>query len=62
MESKKDELIAKVYEAIEQMNFWKPVYLAILKETGSREEAIKALKWLYANNGPVEVENKRRAS
>lgn len=41
------ELIADIFEALEKMNEWKPVYEALLRVTkGNKIEAINALKFL----------------
>lgn len=40
------DMIAKVSEAIEEMNRWVPVYKAVLKVTGSKEDAIAVIKWI----------------
>lgn len=41
----KAELIATVLEAVEAMNKWRPVYQAVLKQTGCRKQAAAAVKW-----------------
>lgn len=42
----KAEMIADVLEAVENLRRWKPLYLAVLRQTGSREAARKAVKWV----------------
>jgi hypothetical protein len=43
----KDDLICDVLEAMETMSRWKPVYLAVLKQTKDRKQAIAAVKYAY---------------
>lgn len=40
------ELIADVLEAIEMVQKYGPLYRAVLKETGSKEQAIAAVKYV----------------
>lgn len=45
------EVIADVYEALENMRFWKPVYESLLKVCKTKEEAIEALQFLINLKG-----------
>lgn len=40
------QIKADVFEAIEKMNEWRPIYVTLLKVCGSKQEAIAALKFL----------------
>lgn len=39
------EMLADLYEALENVRKWKPLYMAVLKQTGDREQAKKAVRW-----------------
>lgn len=41
-----NEKLCDVYEALENMKFWRPVYESILKQTGSKAQAREALLYL----------------
>lgn len=43
---KDTEMIEDVVEAIEKMNKWKFLYEVVLKQTGSKEQAAKTVKWI----------------
>lgn len=45
MNKKRMDLIADLHEGLEKLREWKPFYLAVLKNTGSKDEAKKALLW-----------------
>lgn len=42
----KAEVLADIYEALEKMKHWKPVYESLLKVCKTKEEAIEALQAL----------------
>lgn len=42
----KNELKADIYEALERLKLYTPVYLSVLKKTGSKEQALEAIKYL----------------
>ncbi len=46
MKPSKHELICDVVEALEKINKYKPIYLAVLKHTGSKRDAISAVKYV----------------
>lgn len=50
MSDKKNKItmedLATIFEAIEKMNRWRPLYQAVLKITGSKEDARKAVLWV----------------
>lgn len=52
---KNNELIADILEAVELMNKWRPFYLAVLKQTGSKEQATKSLKWVIKMEQELEI-------
>lgn len=45
------KITADVYEALELMNAWRDVYIALLKVTKSKEEAKEALMFLVKIEG-----------
>lgn len=51
------ELVCDVLEAIEKMNKWRPLYLAVLKETGDKKQAAEVVKW--ADEMEQEIDLKR---
>jgi hypothetical protein len=38
--------VADVYEALEKLRKWKPIYLALLKTCPNKEQAVEAFKFL----------------
>ena len=42
----RNEMIADVFEALELIKKWGPVYVALLKTTGNKKDALEALKYL----------------
>lgn len=40
------ELLTDICEALEALKEWKPLYLQVLKQTGSKRDAINAIKWV----------------
>lgn len=45
MTNEQVELIADVFEALEKMKQWMPLYKTVLRQTGSKEEARAAVKY-----------------
>lgn len=43
---KNSELVADIYEALEALRRWKPVYLAALRHTKDKQQALDAIKYL----------------
>lgn len=41
-----NETIFNVYEALENMKEWKPIYEALLRTCATKEQAIEALRYL----------------
>lgn len=50
------EVVSDVMEALEKADKWRPVYIAVLKRTGDREQARKVL--LYIKRMDEEFEKK----
>lgn len=52
---KNREVIADVFEAIEKLNQWRPFYRAVLKQTGDKEQAKKALRFVMRMESEMEA-------
>lgn len=46
-----NDIKADIFEALENMNKWAPVYKSLLKVCKTREDAIEALKYLMEIDG-----------
>lgn len=42
---------ARIYEALEKVRFYKPIYIAILKVTNDRNLTIRAIEFLIKQEG-----------
>ncbi len=49
----KEEMICDIVEALEKMEFWRPLYVK-LREKHGREEAMKILRWMRENNPDID--------
>lgn len=56
----KHELIADIFEAMEKAKRWAPLYRAVLKETGSKEQARNAVLWADKVETRLALEGKNR--
>lgn len=50
------ELIADVAEALEKFKEFKPLYVAVLKQTKCRKQALQAVKWAVKTAEEIEEE------
>lgn len=49
-----NDLICDIYEALELMKLTRPVYLAVLRETGDKNQALDAIKYIAKiEKGPI---------
>lgn len=46
-----DKKVGIIFEAIEKMRFYKPIYEAILKRTKDRKQALDAIRFLISVSG-----------
>lgn len=55
MKKSTNEMIADLHEAMEKVREWKPLYEAVLKQTGDKKQAANAVKWAMKMEKEVEV-------
>lgn len=46
-----NEIIWDVYEALDDLKFWRPIYKALLRRCGTKAEALEALRFLIRARG-----------
>lgn len=57
MDARLMEVVADIYEALEQVREWTPVYLAVLRHTGDKRQAALAVQ--YCSRVAQEIEDER---
>jgi hypothetical protein len=55
----RNELIADVIEALENVKKWRPLYEAVLKATGDKEQALLVVKMVERMDRENEIEVKK---
>jgi len=50
-----DDQIATIFEALEKMKRWSPVYKAVLKATGDKQQALDAIKYISELEDQLEL-------